>query len=46
MLLLELDLRPMKLDVEFPVTFFPAHNEEPISLFIIHYFPEDESLTF
>ena len=35
----------MKLDVEFPVTFFPAHNEEPISLFIIHYFPEDESLT-
>ena len=30
-------LRALKLDYEFPVTFFSAHNEATISLFIIHY---------
>ena len=30
-----LKVRPLKLDYEFPITFFSAHNEATSSLFII-----------
>ncbi len=36
---IQIFIRPLKLNVEFPITFLSANNEATSLLFIIHYLP-------